>query len=60
LIPFLASQLNSQSLVPAEPWAKSSLSSRDAELSRTKLMTSTTLPFINARSHILANKSQFW
>ena len=45
MIPFLASQLNSQSLVPAEPCSKSSLSGRDAELSRTQLMTSTTLPF---------------
>jgi hypothetical protein len=45
LIPFLASQLNAQSLVPAEPCSKSSLSGRDAELSRTKLMTVTTLPF---------------
>jgi hypothetical protein len=57
---FLASQLNSQSLVPAEPCSKSSLSGRDPELSLTMLMTWTTLPFINARSHILANKSQFW
>jgi hypothetical protein len=45
LIPFLASQLNAQSLVPAEPCSKSSLSGRDAELSRTKLITVTTLPF---------------
>jgi hypothetical protein len=45
LIPFLASQLNSRSLVPAEPYSKSSLSGRDAQLSRTKLITSTTLPF---------------
>jgi hypothetical protein len=44
-IPFLASQLNSQSLVPAEPCSKSSPSGRDAELSRTKLINSTTLAF---------------
>ena len=60
LTPFLASQLTPKSLLSAEPCSKSSLSGRHAELSLTKLMIWTTLPFINARSHILANKSQFW
>ena len=42
--PFLASQLNSQSLVPAEPCSKSSLSGRDARTVPHHLLTCTTLP----------------
>jgi len=60
LISFLTSQLNSHSLVPAEPCLKSSLSGRHADPSLTNLMTWSILPFLNARSHILANRSQFW
>jgi hypothetical protein len=42
---------------PAEPCSKSSPSGCDVELSLQNLMTWPILPFFNARSHILANKS---
>ncbi len=50
--------LNSQSLVPAEPCSKFFLSGRDAELSRTQLRTSTTLPFKMPERTSAQTKSQ--